>query len=240
MTARDGDGSTGGYEGYVFDLDGVLLDFSDDLSGYLETIEGIFAERGVEADDSDVVTFARYDELDTENLRSVCKKYGVSFEEAWRDRERRAFEYQAEHIDEGKRAPYGDIDAVRRVVASKRSAVVSNNQHATAEYAAESLGLEFDAVYGSEPTVAGIERGKPFPYYVERAFEGLGTRDALYVGDLPTDIVAAKRAGIDSAFVARSHAPDPSSIDNEREPTHFLEDLSALEGIDGHAFPDKE
>lgn len=231
MTARNGDGSTR-YEAYVFDLDGILLDFSDDLSGYLETIEDIFAERGVEADDSDVVAFARYDELDTESLRSVCNKYGVAFEEVWRERERRAFEYQAEHIDEGKRAPYGDIDAVRRVVASKRSAVVSNNQHATAEYAAESLGLEFDAVYGREPTVAGIERGKPSPYYVERALEDLGTRDALYVGDSPTDVVAAKRAGIDSAFVERPHAPDPSSLDGKKEPAHVLKDLSALNMID--------
>ena len=167
-----------GYEAYIFDLDGVLLDFSDDLSGYLEIIEEIFAERGIDADDSDVVAFARYDELDTENLRSVCEKYGVSFEETWRERERCAFEYQVDHIDEGKRAPYDDIDAVRRIAASNLSAVVSNNQHATAEYAASALELDFDAVYGREPTVAGIERRKPSPYYVESALEELGTRDA--------------------------------------------------------------
>jgi len=221
------------YEAYVFDLDGVLLGFSDDLSGYLETIEGIFAERGIDADDSDVVTFARYDELDTERLRSVCEKYDVSFEEAWRERERRAFEYQVDHIDEGKRAPYDDIDAVRRIAASNPSAVVSNNQHATAEYAAGALGLDFDAVYGREPTVAGIERGKPSPYYVESALEDLGTRDALYVGDSPTDVIAARRAGIDSAFVARPHAPEPESLDGETKPTHVFDDLSALNGVDG-------
>jgi|GEM_PF-3787334 len=44
------------YEAYVFDLDGALLNFSDDLSCYLETIKGIFAEMGVEADDSDFRT----------------------------------------------------------------------------------------------------------------------------------------------------------------------------------------
>ncbi len=225
----NGNGQSG-YEAYVFDLDGVLLDFSDDLSGYLTTIEKIFVERGIDADDSDVVTFARYDELDTEKLRSVCEKYGVDFEEAWRERERRAFEYQVDHIDEGKRAPYRDIDAVRRVAAAYPSAVVSNNQHATAEYAADALGLDFDAVYGREPTVEGIERGKPSPYYVERALEDLGTRDALYVGDSPTDVIAARRAGIDAAFVARPHAPNPSSLDGRKKPTHVLDDLSALGG----------
>lgn len=221
------------YEAYLFDLDGVVLDFSEDFSGYLGTIEGIFTERGVDPDDSDVVAFARYDELDTEDLRSVCEGYGIDFEDAWRERERRAFEYQADHIDEGKRAPYGDVDALRRVAASSPSAVVSNNQHATAEYAADALGLDFDAVYGREPTVAGIERGKPSPYYVERALEDLGTRDALYVGDSPTDVVAARRAGIDAAFVARPHAPEPSSLDGEREPTHVLDDLSVLDGVEG-------
>ncbi|MDZ7687200.1 MAG: HAD-IA family hydrolase [Halobacteriales archaeon] len=234
MTAQNGQG----YEAYVFDLDGVLLDFSDDLSGYLETIEGIFAERGVEADDSDVVTFARYDELDPRKLREVCEKYGVSFEEAWRERERRAFEYQADHIDEGIRAPYSDIDAVRRVAEAYPSAVVSNNQHATVEYAADALGLDFDAVYGREPTVAGIERGKPSPYYVERALDDLETRDALYVGDSPTDVVAARRAGIDAAFVARSHAPEPDSLDGDREPTHVLENLRVLDGVDSSRLSD--
>lgn len=219
------------YESYLFDLDGVVLGFSDDFSGYLDAIEEVFTERGVDAEDSDVVAFARYDELDIEDLRSVCEGYGIDFEEVWRERERRAFEYQADHIDEGKRAPYEDIDALRRVAASNLSAVVSNNQHATAEYAADALGIEFDAVYGREPTVAGIERGKPSPYYVESALEDLGTRDALYVGDSPTDVVAARRAGIDAAFVARPHAPDPSSLDGKKEPTHVVEDLRGLDGL---------
>jgi HAD superfamily hydrolase (TIGR01549 family) len=220
------------YEAYLFDLDGVVLGFSDDFSGYLGAIEKIFTERGVDPDDSDVVAFARYDELDTENLRSVCEGYGIDLKEVWRERERRAFEYQADHIDEGKRAPYGDIDALRRVAASNLSAVVSNNQHATAEYAADELEIGFDAVRGREPTVAGIERGKPSPYYIERALEDLGTRDAVYVGDSPTDVVAAGRAGIDAAFVDRPHAPDPSSLDGRKEPTHVLGDVRALDDVE--------
>jgi len=70
--------------------------------------------------------------------------------------------------------------------------------------------------------VAGVEREKPDPHYLRRGLEALGTEDALYVGDSQTDFLAARRAGVDSAFVRRPHrvdlAPDPA-------PTHTVADL---------------
>ncbi|MDY6779410.1 MAG: HAD-IA family hydrolase, partial [Halobacteria archaeon] len=72
----------------------------------------------------------------------------------------------------------------------------------------------FGTYYGREPTVEGIRRSKPNSYYLERCLDDLGTRNAVFVGDNETDVVAAKRAGIDSVYVRRSHTVD---IDEEPE-----------------------
>jgi len=213
-----------GYDAYLFDLDGVLLDFSDDLSGYTTTVERAFTENGVNPNPKDTAAFASYDDLEVERLRSICEDYGVSLDDVWRTRERLASEFQIRQIDEGKRSPYEDILELRGFVRSRPSGVVSNNQHTTVEYTIESLGLGFDTFYGREPTVAGIERGKPSPHYVNRALEDLeGTKDAVLIGDSESDVRTARRAGIDSALIVRSHTPEPSSL--ETEPTHVLKDL---------------
>lgn len=216
-----------GYEAYLFDLDGVLLDFSRDLSGYTTTVERAFTENGVDPDPKDTAAFASYDDLDVERLRSICDDYGVSLDDVWRTRERLASEFQTKQIDEGKRAPYDDVLELRDFVSSRPSGVVSNNQHTTVEYAVKSLKFSFDTFYGREPTVAGIGRGKPSSYYVERALEDLdGATDAVLVGDSESDVRAAESAGIESALVIRSHTPEPSSLDVQ--PTHVIEDLRQI------------
>jgi len=221
------------YDAYLFDLDGVLLDFSRDLSGYTTTVERAFTENGIDPEPADVAAFARYDSLDVDRLRSICEKYDAQLGDVWGERESLASEYQNQHIDEGERAPYEDVEDVRELVSENPSAVVSNNQHATVEYAVEALELDFDAVYGREPTVEGIERGKPSPHYVEKGLDDLRLngrrRNAVYVGDSESDVRSAQRAGMDSVLVVRSHTPDPSEMD--AEPTHSVRSLGKLRGL---------
>lgn len=219
-----------GYNAYLFDLDGVLLDFSDDLSGYTTTVERAFTENGVNPDPKDTAAFASYDDLDVERLCSICDDYGVSLDEVWKARERLASEFQTKQIDEGKRAPYKDALELRDFVSSQPTAVVSNNQHRTVKYTVESLGLSFDTFYGREPTVAGIERGKPSPHYVKKALKDLDRKtEAVLIGDSESDVRAAQRAGIDSTLVVRSHTPEPSSLDVE--PTHVVEELGRVPNL---------
>lgn len=76
---------------------------------------------------------------------------------------------------------------------------VSNNQHATVEFLLAHYDLDgFRTAYGRQPTLAGAAGRKP--EYLERALADLDTSEALYVGDSEKDIVAARRAGIDSVF----------------------------------------
>ncbi|MDY7081908.1 MAG: HAD-IA family hydrolase, partial [Halobacteria archaeon] len=87
----------------------------------------------------------------------------------------------------------------------------------------------FDTFYGREPTLDGLQRMKPEPYYIEKALEDLGTRNAVYVGDRESDVLAANAAGIDSVFVHRPHTdgyPDVTSA-----PTYEIESLHELDRV---------
>ncbi|MFB6296898.1 MAG: HAD family hydrolase [Salinirussus sp.] len=142
----------------------------------------------------------------------------------WQRREASAAAAQKAAIREGEKTLYRDVDALSRLDA--RLGLVSNNQAETVAFIVDYFGLDrFETVYGRDPSVAGVERKKPDPYYLEQALDDLGTDRALYVGDSETDIVAADRAGVDSAFLRRPHRAE---AELRVDPTYEVSDLRAL------------
>jgi len=71
-----------------------------------------------------------------------------------------------------------------------------------------------------------VKKGKPDPEGLLLAAKKLGVepKDCLYVGDLPSDIQAAKNAGMHSCLVWRAHTPQGADI-------HADYRLDSLEGL---------
>jgi len=86
----------------------------------------------------------------------------------------------------------------------------------------------FETCYGREPVVEHVARKKPDPYFVHRAMADLDASDPLFVGDSETDVLAARNAGIDSAFVRRPHRTD---YELSVEPTYEIGDLHGLRSL---------
>jgi phosphoglycolate phosphatase len=105
--------------------------------------------------------------------------------------------------------------------------VVSNNQAGTVLNSLEAydLATHFDAIYGREPSLAGIDRRKPSTYYVEQILNEFGCDRVLFVGDSIVDIQTADRLGIDSAFVHRDHR---SAYQLTESPKY---EINGLEGL---------
>jgi phosphoglycolate phosphatase-like HAD superfamily hydrolase len=110
--------------------------------------------------------------------------------------------------------------------------IVSSNQHATIEFVLDHCELRdlFATHYGREMGVESLKRKKPNPYYLDRALADLGADAALYVGDSESDVVAAHRAGLDSAFVRRDHC---EGVELSVEPDYEVEDLWGVAEIAG-------
>lgn len=209
------------YDAIVFDNDGVLIEPTD-RERLSDAVRRSFEEFDVEVEEAIVRRAVEEDRLPFDEVRD---EYGLDPEEWWSRREALATEIQREEIRTGLKPLYADVEALHDL--DHTLAVVSNNQHATIEFILDHHGLHghFETYYGRDPTVDGALCKKPDPDYIERALDDLGTTNALYVGDSEKDVVAADRAGIDSAFLRRPHRAD---LQLSVEPTGEFADLRSL------------
>ncbi|WP_226007217.1 HAD family hydrolase [Natrinema salinisoli] len=209
------------YDAVIFDNDGVLTTPTD-RDVLIDAMRDAFETVGVvdpSPDDVDTLLSP-----DVPSLRRVAADHGIDPDELWTARENAAIAAQLAELRTGRKRHYDDVTALESL--SVPTAIVSNNQHETIGNVLEHCALAaFDVWYGREPTLEGIERKKPRPYYLERALADLGVENPLFVGDSRVDIAAADAAGIDAAFIRRDHR---TGYELSAEPTHEIESLAAL------------
>lgn len=217
------------YESVVFDVDGVLLQrHADHPDVYGEAVAEAFRAFDADPPAADVEEFIG--SATVEGMRAVCERHGVDFETFWPERERRVSRLQQRMMEDGERVLYDDCSVLPELAETHPLGLVSNNQRETIRHMVRHFALEdhFETVYGRDPHVEGFERMKPETHYLERALDDLGTRSALYVGDSAADVIAARRAGLDSAFVWRDHR---EGYELPEEPTYEIDRLTELREI---------
>lgn len=104
------------------------------------------------------------------------------------------------------------------------TAVVTNTSRKAARtiFAKHGLWKHLDVVV----TRDDVAELKPSPEGILRALEGLDRRDAIFVGDLPIDLEAARAAGVRSVLIDRGWSHDMSS--SNAEPDHTVDSLSGI------------
>lgn len=209
------------YDALVFDNDGVLTTPTR-IDALREAMRRAFDAVGVDnPPDEHVTTLIR---PDLPSLRSIAATHDVEPATLWRERERAAIDVQRREVLVGKKTLYDDVEALD--VLDRPRAIVSNNQQTTIEFIVEHFGLEtFSPCLGREPVLAGIERKKPTPYYLEKALSRLEATNPLYVGDSNVDLAAAEAVGIDVAFLRRPHR---DGYELASEPTYEIDSLVAI------------
>jgi len=212
-----------GYDAVVFDNDGVIVEPTD-RADITEAVCEAFRDVSHDPDPDAVERAVAAGAGPHETVVTAGADGEVDTERFWRRREERASAVQKRVIRDDGKPLYDDVAVLDGLDA--RLGLVSNNQAETVAFIVDHYGLDvFEAVYGREPTVTGAERKKPDPYYLEQALAELDTRNALYVGDSEVDVEAARRAGVDSAFLRREHCAD---TDLAVEPTYDVPDMHAL------------
>lgn len=209
-----------GYDAIVFDNDGVIVEPTD-RTVLVDAVVESFEAFDLDVDRAFAERTVANDVVPAETIR----EYGVDPEPFWHYRELSASLAQQAHVRAGGKPVYDDVVVLGDL--DVPLALVSNNQHATVEFLLAYHGLSdlFVSARGRAPTLAGAAERKPEPQLIEAALSDLGTTDALYVGDSEKDVVAARRAGIDSAFLRRSHV---DHVELSVEPTVEVTDLHQL------------
>lgn len=216
------------YDAVIFDNDGVLTEPTD-RALLRSAIREAFRECGVA--DPPMEHVAGMLGVTTEDVERICSEHDLDAPTFWRRRETNASRVQQQAIHDGAKGLYDDVAAVETLATERGTdlAIVSNNQHETVEFIVEHFGLtRFETVYGREPSLAGIERKKPQPYYLRKAIDEIGVHDVLYVGDSNADLGAAKRLDVDVAFLRRPHRRE---YELAHEPTYEIESLEELHAV---------
>ncbi|MDL5362590.1 HAD family hydrolase [Halalkalicoccus sp. NIPERK01] len=213
--------SEAAYDAVVFDNDGVLVERTrrEVLRG---AIRETYDEFGVSPTDEEVEALLG---VTRESIAELAAAYDLDAADFWYRRDANASRAQCESIENGGKPLYEDIAALDDLAPDL--GVVSNNQHRTIEFILDHYDLHpyFETHYGREPTLEGIDRKKPNDYYLERALTDLDTRNALYVGDSGVDVLAAREAGVDCAFIRRSHRAE---YELPAAPTYEIRSLKDL------------
>ncbi|ELY52164.1 HAD family hydrolase [Natronococcus jeotgali] len=215
-------------ETILLDMDGVVLEGpGTPQSVYDRAADAAVDELGLEPTDRQRAGLRSHG---YESVESACAALGTDPREFWRQKEEAASRLAAERIRSGERAFYGDVAALESLAERATLALVSNNRHETATFVADHLSAPFAAARGREPTPEGFRRRKPNPHLLEETLAELGVETGLYVGDRETDAVAAERAGLEAAYLRRSHNADgplPEAVTYELEGLDDLREVPA-------------
>ena len=201
--------------GVIFDWDGVLL---DSLGAAFNVYNKIFARVGAK-----MLTRDEYLELQSPNWYDFYVKIGLPAS-LWKEVDQEWLRLYEEEW------PDLHPDALRCLSLLKESglklALVSNGSRLRVEkeLARFGLGQSFETVLFGEKR----EELKPSPVMIQRALGAMGVepRDAVYVGDSPADIQAAKNARVPSVAIARG--PIQAARLRGEKPDRMFADLDEM------------
>jgi HAD superfamily hydrolase (TIGR01549 family) len=213
------------YDAVIFDNDGVLIEPTDrDI--VVDAIRDVLRQYGI-TDPSTAELETLYSPT-VEDVKTICSHYDIDPDDFWRDRENAASQAHQYAVTQGNKQSYPDVSALDEL--EPVLALVSNNQQMTIDHYLDAYSLRdhFAVAYGREPTLKGLTRKKPNPYYIKQALEEIGSNKPLYVGDSNSDIVAAHALGIDVVFLRRAHRKE---YELESTPTYEITTLAELPSL---------
>ena len=217
----------------VFDMDGVLLE-GPSHHGHTgrpverEATAAALAALGIDDPDPAFLDANKWGSY--ENLCASITDFGVDVDPAavWPLRERTLSAIELEGLSRGERSFYPDADVIGDLAAKTAGVgIASNARHRTVRGVVAHAGWDgaVTAIRGQRFEPDDWYRHKPEPDYVEDVLDQLGTRDGLYVGDSESDLIVARRTGLESVLVRRPHNRDR---DFDTRADHEIEDLATL------------
>jgi len=220
--------------GIIFDLDGTLISLHVDGTAFRREIARELTHSGFRMDLIEVSSGGLYiqDMLDLAKSQIDQGLVMVDYDGVRRRTFQALDELEVGWIRHSQLLPGAEALLTRLSGEGKAPitlALLTNSGRAATRYAMETLG--FKRYFQKTFTRDDLPAMKPRPQGITAALKtlGLGEGEVLYVGDSPTDIIAARGAGIRIASVA-SGRYDVEAL-RKLGPDFVLGSLSELEGL---------
>lgn len=215
------------YGSVVLDMDGVVLDFKgDNFNWKYEAVREVLREEGVDPKDFSREQLGAF--MGDKGVRACvekCNENDLDAEKVWTKIAEETSRKRAEKIKSGEFKLFPEI---REVVEELHSldielGVISNAPEMAIEETITYFDLKkFFKFYRGIEDFEDLTDRKPHPDHLEFARAELKREPFLYAGDAESDIMAAKNADMDSAWVKRNGG----NIDTA--PDHTVSSLSEL------------
>ncbi len=200
------------YDAVIFDFDGVIVDSGFD--GFQWALEE--RQRLIEENDWDIdlqkIDPGVFQPHDVE-LARVLEEAGVTWDQL-KEMEKAVAERKVEMFTTGEIQMFNDAEKIIGELECPK-AVVSNAYNDYLAGMLEGLGIKHHMDFWVAPRIQDIrnyrQRMKPEPEMIEEALEKLKTRNAVMIGDQIQDVLAARKAGIDSIYIDRNGDVEPKA-----------------------------
>lgn len=178
-----------------FDMDGVLLDTSSDLSWLDRALDETLRTFDIEP------TEASRKLLYPGNLRDfdrAAEELGVSPEELWPVRHRAYVREKNAAIRDGEIGPFSDIDELHTLAEVTSLSIISNSPQPVVETFVAEAGLEdvIEHRIGRGKERDAVEEMKPATTFFDRLDADTKASSYVYVGDASSDALFAQRTGM--------------------------------------------
>ncbi len=211
------------YDALILDYDGVVVNILDKKARVKACLR--FAREEFRGNEfllhrRSMQTLAH--SVSPEEVQSLSERFDTPPETLWRCRDDLHASVVTEAAQNGEKKPYPDVQALYEL--DVPVGIASNNQRRVVERITDEYGLtsRFETIHAREPVLESLKIKKPAPTFLRRAQTDLDASRPLYVGDKQKDIIAARRADMDVAFMRRTHNANTVL---DYEPTYEVENL---------------
>jgi len=192
------------YDGLIFDMDGVLVDVSKSYREAIRQTASYFLKRDIPMSEVDLIKDRVGMNNDWDATYALINNPNISYE---------AVKSYFQYIYVGNDQKSGLINNEKLLISKqklqslknkyKKMGIATGRPKIEAEYVINKnqLSTLFDCVIALED----VANSKPSPDSILMVIEKLNLKQTVYIGDSPSDVIAAERAKIPSIFVGKQN-----------------------------------
>lgn len=213
----------------VFDMDGVLLDSLSSDEWKWDAVKKVIRSKGVEADKLDETTLgAVLGDQGYKECIKACNNLGLSPKKVWTEIAQETTLQRREKISSGDITLYDNVKTLVETLHQEdiKMGVISNAPEGAVKATMDEFDLKrYMHFYMGVRSFEDLQARKPNPNHLEIAKIEIKRSPMVYVGDTESDVIAANRADLKSAWINRNN------VESDVQPDYVIEDIQDLKSI---------